>query len=40
MAGEGLSTTETIDGVVVHHAHGLHVRVDHGGTEKFEAALF
>jgi hypothetical protein len=25
-----LSTSETIDQVVVHHADGLHVRVDHG----------
>src|SRR5574341_1771053 len=31
--------TEAIECVVVHHAHGLHVRVDHGGAQELKAAL-
>ena len=34
-----LGIPEAIDHVVVHHAHGLHVRLDDGRTDEPEPAL-
>jgi hypothetical protein len=35
-----LSISETVDEMIVHHADGLHVRIDNGRTNKAESPAF